>query len=214
MELAKLKIVEILNLTNYNNINKWQCLDMGGDIMNEDGFRKLYWGFLFIMIDFRIQGVDILPDIIGYILFAVGFGILALHSIHFSKARNLNIPMIILSIFSIYEVPAQNGGVQFSPLGFFGILISIASLILNLLVIYNLFMGIKDMAEERGQMDLYTESNKMWNQYLMLQIAGIFMFVLIFIPLLGLISIIALLIASIILTVVIMGFIKRCGMYL
>ena len=179
--------------------------------MYQDGFNKLYWGFLFIMIDFKLQGFDVLPDIVGYILFAIGFGILASNSEYFSKARSLNIPMIIISILSIYEKPAQGGGVQFGTLGVFGILIGITSIVLNLLIIYNLFMGIKDIANQRGQVDLGTEAGVRWNQYLILQIAGIFAFVLIFIPPVAFIYVIALLIAAIILTIALMGFIKRCG---
>lgn len=182
--------------------------------MYQDGFGKLFWGFLFIMINFRIQGVDILPDIIGYVLFSISFSILAPQSIHFKKAMNFNIAMIILSIFSIYQQPAQGGGVQFGPFGFFGILISIASFILNLLVIYNLFMGIRDMAEEREQSDISLEANKRWDQYLLLQIAGILTFIVIFIPPLAVVYLIAMFIASIVLTVILMGFMKRCGMSL
>lgn len=37
--------------------------------MTQRAFRSLYWGFLFIMIDFRLQGIDVLPDIIGYAFF-------------------------------------------------------------------------------------------------------------------------------------------------
>lgn len=179
--------------------------------MNESGFGKLYWGFLFIMIDFKIQGFDILPDIIGYILFAVGFGILASNSIYFIKVQKFNIIMIILSIFSIYEAPTQGGGIQLGSFGLFSILIVVASIVFSLLVIYNMFMGIKDMAEQHKQMDLYTEADKRWNQYLLLQIASAFAFVFIFIPPLAVIYIIALLIIAIVLTVNIMGFIKRCG---
>lgn len=182
--------------------------------MHQNEFNKLFWGFLFIMISFRIQGVDILPDIIGYIFFAVGLSSLSSQSIHFIKARNFNIPMIIISVFSIYEVPAQNGAAQLGPFGFFGILISIASIVLNLLIIYNLFMGIKDMANETALDDLSRETDRRWNQYLMLQIVAVFAIFLVFIPLMGLILLIGLLVASIALTVVIMGFMKRCGMSL
>jgi hypothetical protein len=150
--------------------------------MNQGGLMKLYWGFLFIMIDFRLQGIDVLPDIVGYLLFAAGFGILMSNSEYFNKARNFNIPMIILSIFEIYEKPAQGGGIQLGSFGIFGVLIGIASIILSLLVIYNLFMGIKEMANQQGQMELYEESDRRWNQYLILQIASIFAFILIFIP--------------------------------
>ncbi len=179
--------------------------------MYQDGFNKLYWGFLFIMIDFRLQGVDVLPDIVGYILFAVGFGILAAGSEYFDRARNLNIPMIILSIFSIYEKPVQGGGIQFGSFGIWGVLIGIAATVLNLLVIYNLFMGIKNMADQQGKMDLSIEAEKRWSQYLGLQIAAIFTFILILVPAVAFIWVIVLFIAAIILTVAIMRFIKSCG---
>jgi hypothetical protein len=179
--------------------------------MNQNGLMKFYWGFMFIMIDFRLQGIDVLPDIIGYLLFAAGFGILMSNSEYFDKARTLNIRMIILSIFEIYEKPAQGGGIQFGSLGIFGVLIGIAATVLGLMVVYNLFMGIKDMANQREQIDLSEEADKRWNQYLILSIAGIFAFILIFIPPLALLFIIGLLIAAIFLTIAIMGYIKRCS---
>jgi len=113
--------------------------------MIEKGLNNLFWGFLFISLDFRICGFDILPDVIGFILFAMAFSQLKEHSQHFSKASTLNIFTIILSIFSIYEVKNNNSGITFGILGPFGILVGLASLILTLYVIYNLFMGMKEM---------------------------------------------------------------------
>lgn len=179
--------------------------------MNENGFGKLYWGFLFIMIDFRIQGFDILPDIIGYILFAIGFSVLAVNSEYFKKAANFNIPMIILSVFSIYEKLAQGGGIHFGPFGPLGVLLAVAGFVLGLLVVYNLFMGIKDMAEKQEQMDMCEEAGQRWEQYLLLQLAALFAIVLFFVPFISIICVIALLIASIAMTVVIMRFMKKCG---
>lgn len=179
--------------------------------MYEIGFSKLYWGFFFIMVDFKIQGIDILPDIIGYIMFAVGFSILAANNSYFKKAGNYNIPMIILSIFSIYEKPAQGGGIQIGPFGLIGILFAIASLVLGLLLIYNLFMGIKDMAKNQEQMDIYEEADKMWNQYLFLLLAQILALVLMIIPALYFIF---MLITTIVITVNIMQFMKRCEEHL
>ena len=179
--------------------------------MSENGFNKLYWGFLFVMIDFKINGFDILPDIIGYIFFAVGFSMLAVNSIYFVKARNFNIPMIILSVFFIYEKPAQGGGIQLGPLGWFGVLLGIASFVLGLLVIYYLFQGIKEMAGKQEQMDICEEADKRWNQYLLLQLASILSFILILIPPLAIVYIIVLLIISIVITYYIMQFMKKCG---
>lgn len=179
--------------------------------MNESGFNKLYWGFLFIMLSFRIQGFDILPNIVGYLFFAAGFSSLVSSSNYFSIAAKYNIPMIILSVFSIYQSPAQGGGIQLGILGIFSIPIAIASFVLNLLVIYNLFMGIKDMAEKGEQFDLANESDEKWNQFKMLQIAALCSFIFIFIPLLGVLYIIGILVISIIITIGILGFIKRCN---
>lgn len=179
--------------------------------MNENGFTKLFWGFIFIMISFRIQGVDILPDIVGYLLFASAFKNLELSSTCFNTASKYNIPMIILSIFSIYQSPVQGQGVQLGSLGLFTIPIAIASFILNLLIIYNLFMGIKEMAEKRQESDLASDADRQWNSYKMLQIASLCSFIVIFIPVLGLIYIIAIFIAYIIVAVGILGFLKRCA---
>lgn len=179
--------------------------------MNRSGFNKLHWGFLFVLIDFRINGFDILPNIIGYILFTVGLGILAGNSIYFVKARNFNIPMIILSFFSIYQQPGQGGGIQLGPLGLASIPISIISMVLAILVVYNIFKGIKEMSEAREQMDIYSEADTRWRQFLLLQLAILFVFVLIFIPALALVYIIVLYIASIAITTLIMLFMKRCG---
>lgn len=179
--------------------------------MNGRGLNKLFWGFFFIMLNFRIMGFDILPDIVGYIFLASGISDLISNNDFFNKAAKYNVPMLILSILSIYQAPAQGGGISLGLLGIFSIPIAIASFILNLLLVYNIFMGIKDMAEKLGQYDLMEESGKRWNQYKMLQIALLFSFILIFIPPLALIYIFVLFIVSFILTISILGFLKRCS---
>lgn len=174
--------------------------------MYAEGISKLYWGFLFIMVDFRIMGFDIFPDIVGFIFFAIGFGLLASGSEFIVKARSLNIAMIFLSIFSLYEAPAQGGGVHVAPFWTFSVLIGIGTL----LVVYNLFMGVKDLAVQQEQQQLAEEAEARWKQFWMLQVAVLAAFLLIFIPALGFLYVIALLVASIALTVVIMRYLKRC----
>lgn len=179
--------------------------------MNESGFNKLYWGFLFTMLSFRIQGFDILPDVVGYLFFASGFSSLISSSNYFSIAAKYNIPMVILSLFSFYQAPVQGGGIHLGPLGILSIPFAITCFVLNLLIVYNLFMGIKDMAEKQEQSDIMIESDEKWNQFKLLQIAAIFSFILIFIPLLGIVYIIVILIVTIIITLGILGFLKRCN---
>lgn len=179
--------------------------------MYRDGLNKIFWGLLFAMLDFRIQGFDILPDIVGYILFAVGFSVLAAGSEYFSKAGKFNIPLMILSVFSLYENPAQGTGVQIGTLSVLAIVLGIAVIVLNLLVVYNLFMGIKELAYQQGRYDLSDEAQSRWKQYLTLQIATLFTFILIFIPLLGAIFVLLMVFISLIWMISIISFIKRCS---
>jgi hypothetical protein len=50
------------------------------------------------MLDFRIGGFDILPDILGFIFFAVGIKALLAESEHFKQAGKFNLAMIFLSL--------------------------------------------------------------------------------------------------------------------
>jgi hypothetical protein len=179
--------------------------------MVEKGLHRLSWGFIFIMLSFRINGFDILPDVVGFLLFASAFGILSSNSDYFVKASKYNLPMVILSVFSIYQRPAQEEGIQFGPLGLLSIPIAIFSFVLNLVVVYYLFMGIKDMAIKGEQSDIVLESDGKWNAYKIFQIAVVLSFVMVLIPPLAFVYIIVLLIISIILTASIVGFIKRCS---
>lgn len=182
--------------------------------MIEKAFRNFYWGLLFVMVDFRLNGLDILPDIVGYVLFAIGLNALADRNFHFSKAKLYNIVMIILSVFSIYEEQQQNTGginILFNP---FGLVIGIASLVFMLLVFYHLFMGIKELADEAGESSIAEEAQQRWKQFVYFQIAVYAAILLIFIPFLAIVYIIGMLIVSIMLTLQFMRFMTRCGEYI
>ena len=163
---------------------------------------------MFIMIDFRLQGIDILPDVIGYILFAVGFSTLAINSSHFKKAGNFNILMIIVSIFQIYEKPAQGSGIQINTVG---ILVGLVSLIVGLVVVYHLFQGIKEIAARQQKMEIFEEAEKRWHHYFILQLAALFAFIFVIFPPLMIVYLITVLVFVLIITYKIMIFMKICG---
>lgn len=178
--------------------------------MNEGGLGKLYWGFLFILLSFRIMGFDILPDVVGHILFAIGLSKLTKHSHYFIKAVKYNYPMIILSLFSIYELPVKDNNFNFDINNIYLLIISIVSIILRLIIFYNLFMGIKEMAERQGKLDIAQESYAMWDQYKILQIGLITSVVMILLPIIGVLYLLAIIIMSLVLVIKIMKFIKKC----
>lgn len=178
--------------------------------MITEGFRKLYWGFLFIMLSFRLEGFDILPAIVGFIFLSGGIGILVSESDYFQTAQKYMLPMIFLSIFTIYEAPVQGGGIQFGILGPFGILIWLLSLVLTLHIVYNIFMGIKEMAQKRDNDGIAVEAEERWNQFRLLRIASFILLALIFVPPLAILFGFGLFIASIFIAVAILRFMKKC----
>jgi len=66
------------------------------------------------------------------------------------------------------------------------------------------------MEESFGNIDLADESEKRWNNYLMLQIAVMFSFLTIFIPFIAFFYVITLLIVAVMMLIRIMNFLQRC----
>jgi len=181
--------------------------------MNRDAFRKLFWGFLLIMIDIRIQGVDILPDVIGYYFFYSGMMMLSGQSEHFRKGANYSIPMMVLSVLTLYERPVNSTGMlaptfSFSPLMF---VVSLASLALGLLTAYHLFRGIQDLAAAHRLPGIEAEAGTRWTQYLLINLAIPVVMILVFVPFIFILAVLALFIAVLIYTIKVLQFMNLCA---
>ena len=146
-------------------------------------FGQLFWGFFFVMLSFRINRFDILPDVVGYILIFLGTGALAMHNDRFRAAKNASIPLMVLAgidfIASLGGTSPQRGGIDVPLSNAIGlaVILGIATLVLSLLMAYNVCMGIADMAGERGLTDLQREARSRWYLYLAVTIGG-FLFLL------------------------------------
>ena len=149
-----------MNESEFNNLNSNQNFTnnntgfLSTEMIHSDttirAFERMFWAFLFLF-DFRIGlnniQVDILPDFIGWILFATAFGwILQLHSdIKFLKT--LSFVLIFLSFFDLVQIqiPLKKAGAMtfsISPWFFIGIII----MILTIIVVWKLCGVIMDMA--------------------------------------------------------------------
>lgn len=114
-----------------------------------DAFARMFWAFPFF-IDFRIgfndMHIDVLPDLIGWIIMATAIGwILKLHP-DVKTIRTLTFWLIFLSIFDIIEFRKQVKGfsinISITP---FTIIKTIAE-ILAIIVIWKLCGVIMDIA--------------------------------------------------------------------
>ena len=180
--------------------------------MITEAYRRLFWGFFLILMDFRISGFDILPDVVGFLFFAGGLKMLADQSDFFANATSLNTGMIFLSIFSLYERPSQGEGIHLAQgfLGPIGSLLAFVGFFVSLLLVYRIFMGIRDMALKNQREDLAWEGEKRWKQYLFLQFALVFALFFLLVPPLAVLYILAVLAFSLVYIFLVLGFLKRC----
>ncbi len=131
------------------------------------GFSKIFWGFIFLF-DFRFNGVDIIPDFIGFILIYFGLQMLAEKNNNFESAKSLAFPLIFISVFDIYHI--QKPGINITTMSWIGLIIGVVFTILNLIMVYRICLGISEMANERSENELATKSMNRWTLYLINQI--------------------------------------------
>lgn len=72
------------------------------------GLKLTFWGLLFTVINIRIQGFDIVPDVIGYLLVIAGLGKIQAYEEMFSTAKKFAYLLVLLSLINVYQAPAQS----------------------------------------------------------------------------------------------------------
>ena len=126
------------------------------------GFTKLLWGFVFLF-DFRLNGIDILPDPIGYLLIFLGMTSLMVFFKEFINVRWIAFVLIFTSIPSVVQEQGiainSSSGLQLGQ-GYF--LVMIITTIASLILLYTIFMGISHKATEHGLYDLASLSKTTW----------------------------------------------------
>lgn len=166
-------------------------------------------GFLFFF-DLRIQGIDILPDFIGYGLIYLGLKELVFMNSHFGEARRYAVVLGILSIFDLYQIqiPIEH----FHLNSIFGIfmLTGIIIVLLDLLMVFHLCQGIAELAAGKGFVELENLSLSRWKYYLYLRVGiAVIAAVALLMPLLAIWAFIPVFIMSIVVLVLMMGLMKK-----
>ncbi|MEL7654754.1 MAG: hypothetical protein AAGU75_02470 [Bacillota bacterium] len=151
------------------------------------GLQLAFWGLLFTVINIRIQGFDIVPDIIGYIMIIIGLGRIEKYEEKFNSAKKISYVLAVMALVSIYQAPIQStvnqdgmmgtaaSSVNFSA-GIFGsnallgTLMMIAGLAANIYFTYTMCMGMKTLLEQVGDAALAGICEDRWKLVLAAQI--------------------------------------------
>lgn len=130
-------------------------------------YGKIKWGLIF-MIDFRLNGFDILPDFIGYMLFFIGLSKLQEKNDYFKKAKYYSLLMIPISLMNFYdfEININMEALFKEPMAIALILLILLELVIRLLIIYNICSGIGYESELIENYSLTEIAEKRRNIYL------------------------------------------------
>lgn len=162
------------------------------------GFLHLFWGFLFL-VDIRINNIDILPDVIGYVLFFLGFVKLEQRSGHFRCAKYASVALIILSVVTIVlSVSPPNSWL-------FIFVYNAALFVLKLYMVFHICYGISEMAGRKGHRAFQNKAVQRWRWYLAVVAATFVVLILApLVPFLAVILALVLMIASVCIHVLMM----------
>lgn len=72
------------------------------------GLRLAFWGLIFTAINIRIQGFDIVPDVVGYIMVIIGLGRVEKYEEKFSSAKKPAYVLTVLSLINIVQLQTQS----------------------------------------------------------------------------------------------------------
>ncbi len=112
-------------------------------------FLQIFWGLLLAITDITINGIDILPDFIGYILVGLGCAGLGNVSRRFGVASTCSIFLTLIAL------------AEYFIRGEFAVAVSYVRLVLDCVMMWTLLGGVMDFANSRERFDLArTASNR------------------------------------------------------
>lgn len=104
-------------------------------------FIQIFWGLLLVIVDFQVNGIDILPDFLGYILVALGCRGLTAVSPRFSTASILAWVMAFFAVAS-YAIEGNSA------------VLSVLFVAVDCAMMWSLLGGVMALAEFRQRPDL------------------------------------------------------------
>ena len=117
---------------------------------------QIFWGLLLVILDFRVNDLDLLPDFLGYIIVAVGAAGLIEASARFRPARNLGWVLAFLSLAGLFFVRDAS------------VVLGLITTALDCALVWCLLGGVMDISSAKGRPDLAEQASKRRVAYLAL----------------------------------------------
>lgn len=182
----------------FDIITRRHCISADRDITTKEGhifLRNIFIGLLWVFLDFNLDlgtiRIGLIPDFVGYIFIIKGLEEMASQSTFFSKTKPFATGMLVFTSI-LYALDLFGLALVYNPM--MGLVLGLVSTAISLYITYNIVMGVSDM-EKMQERNL--NGFQLYNMWKVLAILNIVMYILLFIPALGLMAFIALLIVNI-----------------
>jgi len=133
------------------------------------GLYKLFAGYIFIFVNIRVYGFDVMPDLIGFIIIIAGLKSLSRVNPLFSNAVRFAWGSAIISIFEIYRFPLLPDALSIWDAAYF--LTALLSLVMNLLLFHRIIDVFSDLLMRVDLIELSYRCKIIWSWYRNLRIA-------------------------------------------
>ncbi len=136
---------------------------------------KLFIGLLIVLLDLRVNELNLLPDSVGYLIVGIALGQLESFQKSFGSGRKYAALLFLVALPDVYSqglniFPA--GTTQgINPLGPLWGGIGAA---LHLALAYSIFQGLLELAREKGLKELETTTAERWKSYLVIKVLVLF----------------------------------------
>ncbi|MDA8235589.1 MAG: hypothetical protein M0Z31_12465 [Clostridia bacterium] len=137
-------------------------------------YNNIFWGFMLVLLDFRIQFFDVVPDFIGYIMIFNGLGKLRGQHNFFGKARTPAFMLIFLSLMDLVQLPGNNlleNSITTQNIWF--ILLGQVYVIIDLWMAYWICKAVYTLAGEHDLRDIAQRAKYRWYYFLYTSGAGL-----------------------------------------
>jgi len=121
--------------------------------LDASGIKWIFAGALFIILDFRVMGFDVIPDFVGCILILGGLRRLEVYSPLLRRGKIFAAVNLALSLTDFYSVEYPLGEAP-DWLTTYALILAPIGLIFSLLTLYHILYGIADMARQARVEDL------------------------------------------------------------
>lgn len=134
-------------------------------------YARLFWGLVLIIFSFRIQGFDILPDVVGYLLIAIALLELSRQHGAYGKGIPYAWLMMILSLIGLFQTPTVLTTMKpMSSWDYAVLLLEQTGIVLRLFLFYWMTRAIGELALDARNYLLHSQAVFRWKLNLWLTV--------------------------------------------